>query len=200
MASARRTSAPTIRSRRSTRSLSTPPGSSRSTVGSVHAAPTIDSAVGVFESSKACHATVTTYTPSPSSETVRPDQSRAKSRLRSGRSTPTRPRGRAAASSGSATRSPPQPVHLDLAVQRGAALPCLLRPLEEGDRVQAARVADPDLALRLYQPREQLEHLVDHAPLVQDVAAEHELPRRALEEDLRLRPVDDRGLDLDAVS
>lgn len=44
-------SAAIITFRRSTRSETTPPSSTNRTSGSVHATPTIDSAVGAFESS-----------------------------------------------------------------------------------------------------------------------------------------------------
>jgi hypothetical protein len=50
IASPRTTSAPSIRRRRSTRSLMTPPSSRKTIVGIVMAIPTIASAVGVLES------------------------------------------------------------------------------------------------------------------------------------------------------
>ena len=85
MASARRASPMIISRRRSKRSPSTPPTSRNSTIGSVHATPTIESAVGTFDSSYTCHAIATTEIPSPNSDTVVAPKNNAKSRLRSGR-------------------------------------------------------------------------------------------------------------------
>ena len=59
--------------------------------GKLHAALTRPKVVGLSESSKTCHAMATKKMPSPSRETVNPVHSRAKSRMRNGRSTPMRP-------------------------------------------------------------------------------------------------------------
>src|SRR5689334_1413087 len=76
--------------RRSNRSLIAPPKRRHAIVGTVIAIPTIESAAGVFQSEYAVHAIATRKTPSPTSDTVMPAQSRRKSRDLSGRSKPTR--------------------------------------------------------------------------------------------------------------
>ena len=90
IASPRPASASSITRRRSNRSLTAPPTSRHAIVGSDIAMPTIDSAAGAFQSEYAVHAVATRKTPSPTSETLMPAQSRRKSRWRSGRSSPTR--------------------------------------------------------------------------------------------------------------
>ena len=100
MTTARPTSAQSMTFRRSSRSLSTPPGSRKAIVGTVIPMPTSASAAGAFQSSYACQAIATRKMPSPTSETVIPAQSRRKSRCRSGarRLTREKPPGRSSAS------------------------------------------------------------------------------------------------------
>src|SRR5918996_57883 len=102
-ATARTTSAAIMTRRRSTRSVTTPPTRTKSPTGRVQATPTSESAVGELESSYTCHASATTYTPSPASEMVAPAQSRAKSLIRRGRRMPSRA-GRARRSTSGAGR------------------------------------------------------------------------------------------------
>ena len=86
--------------RRLSRSLTTPPGSRQTIVGTVIAIPTIESAAGAFQTAYTCQAIATRKMPSPSSDTVMPDHSSRKSRCRSGASRFSRvnPPGRSSAS------------------------------------------------------------------------------------------------------
>jgi hypothetical protein len=99
-AAARTTSAHNISSRRSCRSLRTPPSSRNATVGTVIPMPTIESAAGVFQSTYASQAIVIRKMPSPTSETAIPLQRTRKSRWRRGASRRARskPPGRSRAS------------------------------------------------------------------------------------------------------
>ena len=99
-AAPRTTSAASSTRRRSKRSVTTPPISSSTIVGTVIAIPTIESAVGAFESAYTCHAIATRNTPSPISEPVCPPHRSAKSRWRRGatRFTRVKPPGRSSES------------------------------------------------------------------------------------------------------
>ena len=99
-ATARTTSAHSISSRRSWRSLRTPPSSRNTTVGTVIPMPTIESAAGAFQRTYASQAIAIRKMPSPTSETVMPLQSTRKSRWRSGdsRRARSKPPGRSSAS------------------------------------------------------------------------------------------------------
>src|SRR3954451_18634633 len=86
--------------RRSSRSLITPAGRRKASVGIVIPIPRIESAAGAFQRTYASQAIATRKMPSPSSETAIPAQSRRKSRWRSGARSFTRekPPGRSSAS------------------------------------------------------------------------------------------------------
>jgi len=84
IATARTASAASITARRLMRSLTTPPGSRQTMVGTVIAIPTTDSAAGAFQTAYTCQASATRKIPSPTSETVMPAHRSRKSRWRSG--------------------------------------------------------------------------------------------------------------------
>ena len=84
IAAARTASAASMIARRLSRSLTTPPGSRQTIVGTVMAIPTIESAAGAFQTAYTCHAIATRKMPSPTSDTVIPDHRSRKSRWRSG--------------------------------------------------------------------------------------------------------------------
>ena len=74
------------------------------------------------------------------------------------------------------------------ASERTSIVKLLGGPLEERVGGHAARVGEPDLAAGVDQAREQREQGDAVARLVQDVGGEDEIPRRARDDRLRLRP------------
>jgi hypothetical protein len=73
-----------ITARRGSRSLTAPPISSRTSIGTDRARSTMDSATGFRDSSYVCQASAIVVMPSPSNDTVWPAQSSRKSRSASG--------------------------------------------------------------------------------------------------------------------
>ena len=86
-------------------------------------------------------------------------------------------------------------MHRDPPVGLVAARPAFREPAEERLRGRSSRVREPDLAALVDQPREQVEQRRDVAALVEHVGGEHDVPRRALDDRLGSRPVDESDLE-----
>src|SRR5204862_937215 len=95
-------------------------------------------------------------------------------------------------------RLAPQAVDANATERRRPRLdrPALACALEEPRLERPARIREQHLRA---EPREELEELVDVPSLVEEVRREHEIPRRALEERLRIRPSDESRLERGAV-